>query len=127
MGYYEAKIVEARFVVPPQRADDALLRLLRWADEELGVDLADRGLTSLDEFFAMFSIATRRDGDTIVGLEFEDRLLLETEDVFAALGPFVEPGSYVRMHSGTGQRWRYDFDGAGMRKSDEADTPWYGR
>ena len=127
MGYYEAKIIAARFVVPPDRADDALRGLLAWADEELGLDLADRELTSLDEFLAMFSISTVRDGDTVVGLEFEDLLLLETEDVFRELGPFVAEGSFVRMHAGTGQRWRYDFDGQRMHKSDEPGTPWYGR
>ena len=127
MGYYEARIVESRFGVPPEHEAGALQRLLDWSEDELGLDLSDRGFTGLDEFLALFSVSTLRDGDGIVALEFDDRLLLETEDVFRVLGPFVTAGSYVRMHAGTGQRWRYDYDGEAMRKSDEPGTPWYGR
>ena len=127
MGYYEAKIVDSRFVVPPEPASEALQRLLAWSEDELGLDLSDRGLVRLDEFLELFSVSTVRDGDTIVALDFDDRLMLETEDVFRVLGPFVAAGSYVRMHAGTGLRWRYDFDGEQMRKSDEPGTPWYGR
>ena len=43
MRYHEAKIVDARFVVRRERADDGLRRLLAWSQEELGLDLADVG------------------------------------------------------------------------------------
>jgi hypothetical protein len=68
-----------------------------------------------------------REGDDIVGLTFEDRLLLELEDVFAALAPYVEAGSYVRFHAGSSARWRYEFDGEHVTNVDEPSAPWYGR
>jgi hypothetical protein len=68
-----------------------------------------------------------RDGDDIVSLAFEDRLLLELEEVFATLGPYVEAGSYVVFHAGSSARWRYVFDGERVTNVDEAPAPWYGR
>lgn len=127
MGYYEAKITESVFVVEPDAADRALQRMLELSREDFGYDLTDRGLQTLDEFLRLFSIITVREGDRIVALEFEDRLMLETEDVFRELAPYVGAGSFVRMHSGTGQRWRYEFDGEEMTTVDEPDAPWYGR
>lgn len=127
MGYYEAKITESVFVVEPDAADRALQRMLELSREDFGYDLTDRGLQTLDEFLRLFSIITVREGDRIVALEFEDRLMLETEDVFRELAPSVGAGSFVRMHSGTGQRWRYEFDGEEMTTVDEPDAPWYGR
>lgn len=126
MGYYEARIEDARFVVPEPQQRPALERLLELSREEFGYDLSDRGLTSLDGFLKLFGYDTVRSHGDIVGLEFEDRFLLESENVFRALGPYVEAGSYVLMHSGTGQRWRYTFDGRTTARVDEPDAPWYG-
>ena len=84
------------------------------------------GLQTLDEFFRLFAVHTVREGADIVGLEFEDRYLLELDDVFRALGPYVEPGSWVLFHSGTTDRWRYVFDG-GVDRRTEPPRPWYGR
>lgn len=88
--------------------------------------MSDRNLTSLDQFFRLFSVNTVRDGEDIVGLEFEDRYLLELDDAFLALGLFVEPGSWVLFHLGTTERWRYVFDG-GVDRRTEPRKPWYGR
>jgi hypothetical protein len=112
------------------RADqqaDALEALLTLARDGFGYDLSDRGLADVDGFLRLFAIDTVRDGDDIVGLHFDDRLLLELEEVFATLGPYVEQGSYVVFHAGSGARWRYAFDGERVTNLDEAPAPWYGR
>jgi hypothetical protein len=127
VGYQEARVEAAAFVVRANRQRDALERMLELSRDDLGHDLADRGLADLDGFLRLFGFTTVRDGADIVGLEFEDRLLLETDDIFRALGPYVEPGSYVLMHAGTGARWRYLFDGQAMTTRDEPGAPWYGR
>jgi hypothetical protein len=127
IGYQEGRIVDARFVLRASQQPAALERLLELARDEFGYDLSDRGLTDVDGFLRLFAFQTARDGDDIVGLRFEDRLLLEIEDVFAALGPYVEAGSYVRFHAGSGARWRYDFDGERVANVDEPTEPWYGR
>lgn len=126
MGYYEARILESRFVLPPARQEEALRTLLALSRDSFGYDLGARGLTSVDGFLRLFGFQTvRRDG-TIVALEFEDRLMLEAEEVFEALAPYVEAGSFVRLHAGTGARWRYEFDGEQMHRVDEPNAPWYG-
>lgn len=126
MGYYEARIEEARFRLPAELQRPALERLLAVSRDEFGYDLADRGLEDVDGFLRLFGFRTEREDGSIVGLHFEDRFLLETEDVFHALAPFVEAGSDVLIHSGTGARWRYVFDGERMQRRDEPDAPWYG-
>ena len=126
MGYYEARIEDAEFVVAADQQSAALDRLLRLSAEDFGYDLSDRGLTSLDGFFRLFEIVTvRADGD-IVGLRFDGRYLLELDDVFVALGPYVEAGSWVLFHSGTTERWRYLFDGRDVVRRTEPPRPWYG-
>lgn len=128
MGYYEAAITESDFVVEPAAERSALRSLLVLSREEFGYDLEDRGLADLDGFFRLFEIRVVRDDDGVIRhLDFAAQLLLEVEDVFRALGPYVRAGSYVRMHSGTGSRWRYEFDGAVTQRHDEPDAPWYGR
>jgi hypothetical protein len=126
VGYYEARVEDSAFVVREERQQSALVRLLELARDELGYDLSDRGLTSLAGFLRLFGYdVVYEDGD-IVGLQFEGQYFLETDEVFRALVPYVEPGSWVLMHSGTGQRWRYVFDGTGLRQIDEELRPWYG-
>jgi hypothetical protein len=127
IGYQEGRIEEARFVLRADQQAPALARLLELARDDFGYDLSDRGLTDVDGFLRLFAIGTVRDGDDIVRLTFEDRLLLELEEVFAALAPYVEAGSYVRFHAGSGARWRYDFDGEHVTNVDEPAAPWYGR
>jgi hypothetical protein len=128
VGYYEAAIIESEFVVEPAAERSALAALLTLSRDEFGYDLDDRGLTDLDGFMRLFEIRVVRDEDGVIRhLAFAAQLLLETDDVFRALGPYVRAGSYVRMHSGTGARWRYEFDGAVTRRHDEPDAPWYGR
>jgi hypothetical protein len=114
-------------VLRDDRQEAALDALLKLAREAFGYDLADRGLTDVDGFLRLFAIDTVRDGDDIVSLRFEDRLLLELEEVFVTLGPFVEPGSYVLFHAGSGAGWRYVFDGTSTTNADESPAPWYGR
>lgn len=126
MGYYEARVEDSVFVVLEDQQQPALARLLELARDDLGYDLYDRGLTSLAGFLRLFGYAVVYEGRDIVALQFEGQFFLETDDVFRALAPFVEPGSWVLMHSGTGQRWRYVFDGTGIRQIDEELLPWHG-
>lgn len=128
MGYYEARITGSRFTIAPEREAAALERLLEVSRDDFGYDLADRELTDLEGFLRLFEVGVERDDEgRIVGLRFDAQLLLETEDVFQALGPYAEAGSYVRVHSGTGARWRYDYDGTSTTRVDEPDEPWDGR
>jgi hypothetical protein len=127
VGYQEGRFVEASFVVLPEDQAPALERLLELSRDEFGYDLEDRHLTDLDGFLRLFAIGTVRDDDTIVGLTFEDRLLLELDDVFRALGPYVQAGSSVLVHGGSGSMWRYDFDGHRCTTRDAGHAPWYGR
>lgn len=128
MGYYEAAITESDVVVEPAAERSALAALLTLSREEFGYDLEERGLTDLDGFMRLFEIRVVRDDSGVIRhLEFAARLLLEVDDVFRALGPYVRAGSYLRMHSGTGARWRYEFDGTTTQRHDEPDAPWYGR
>lgn len=127
MGYYEARIEGAEFVVRADQQAPALERLIRLSAEDLGYDLTDRNLQDLDQFLRLFSVDTVRSDGDIVSLQFEDRYLLELDDVFQALGPYVEPGSWVLFHSGTTDRWRYLFDGRGVVRRTEPGKPWYGR
>lgn len=126
MGYYNARIEESRFVVPAGAQPAALQRGLDLSRDELGYDLADRDLQDLDGFLKLFGFDTVRDGEDIVALEFDDKYLIESEEVFRALAPYVEAGSYILLHSGTGARWRHTFDGQAMTRVDEPDAPWYG-
>jgi hypothetical protein len=126
IGYQEGRIEEARFVLRADQQAPALARLLALARDDFGYDLSDRGLTDVDGFLRLFAIDTVREGDDIVGLTFEDRLLLELEEVLAALAPYVEAGSYVRFHAGSSARWRYEFDGERVTNVDEPSAPWYG-
>ena len=126
MGYYEAKIEDAVFVVRAEQQDAALDRMLELAADDLGYDLSDRGLQTLDEFFRLFAVHTVREGEDIVGLEFEDRYLLELDDVFRALGPYVEPGpgccsTRARRTGGA------TCSTVGVDRRSEEPRPWYGR
>jgi hypothetical protein len=127
IGYQEGRIEDARFVLRADQQAPALARLLELARDGFGYDLSDRGLTDVDGFLRLFAIDTVRHGDDIVSLSFEDRLLLELEEVFATLAPHVEAGSFVRFHAGSSARWRYDFDGERLTNVDEPSAPWYGR
>lgn len=128
MGYYEAAITESDSSSNPPPSARHCGRCSVLSREEFGYDLEDRGLADLDGFFRLFEIRVVRDDDGVIRhLDFAAQLLLEVEDVFRTLGPYVRAGSYVRMHSGTGSRWRYEFDGAVTQRHDEPDAPWYGR
>lgn len=127
MGYQEARLEDGRFVLRGERQAEALERLLVLSQDVFGYDLSDRNLADVDGFLRLFAFTTVRDGQDIVALRFEDRLLLEIEDVFATLAPYVEPGSYLVLHAGSGARWRYDFDGQRMTSTDVDHRPWYGR
>lgn len=126
MGYQEGRIEDVAFVVRADNQAPALARMLKLSRDEFGYDLAERNLTSLDQFLRLFAFTTIRDGDDIVGLEFEDRLMLEIDDVFRELGPYVESGSHILMHGGTGSRWRYTFEGGRTTTRAEPPKPWYG-
>jgi hypothetical protein len=127
VGYQEGRIERAEFVLRAAQQPAALEALLALARDGFGYDLGDRGLRDVDGFLRLVAVETVREGDDIVSLRFEDRLLLELEEVFATLAPFVVAGSEVVFHAGSGARWRYVFDGRGMRNLDEPSAPWYGR
>ena len=127
IGYQEARLEDSRFILRGEQQAEALERLLELSKERFGYDLADRELADVDSFLRLFAFETVRDGDDIIALTFEDRLLLEIEDVFSTLAAFVEPGSFLQLHAGSGARWRYDFDGSQMTTTDLERRPWYGR
>ncbi|WP_205745814.1 hypothetical protein [Egibacter rhizosphaerae] len=127
MGWTEARVEDARFVLREEHHRPALERLLRLARETFHYDLSDLQLRDVDGFLRLLGFATERDGGDIVGLAFEDKLVPEIEDVFDALAPYLEAGSYVRMHGGTNARWRYDFDGNVCHRRDEPPDYWKGR
>ena len=111
MGYQEGRIVQCEFVIGRDRQDatrDALATFAR--------DLGWEGvLTDVDAGPRLFSVKAVRDGDdNVVSLEFEDRLLLEIDELFSTLASHVESGSYIHWQSGTGAEWRYLFDGQRM-------------
>lgn len=114
-------------MVRAEHQEAALERMLTLSREEFGYDLGDRNLADLDAFLRLFAFSTVREGEDIVSLTFEDRMMLEIDDVFAELGPFVESGSYILMHSGSGARWRYVFEDGETTTRDEPSKPWYGR
>lgn len=126
IGYQEGRIEDATFVVLAADQQPALQRMLELSREDFGYDLSDRNLQTLDAFLKLFAFDTVRDGNDIVGLEFEDRLMLEIDDVFRELGPWVQSGSQILMHSGTGARWRYMFEDGRTTTREEATKPWYG-
>lgn len=127
MGWTEARVEDARFVLRAEHHRAALDRLLRLARETFHYDLSDLELGDVDGFLRLLGFTAERDGGDIVGLEFEDKLLPEIEGVFDALAPYLEAGSYVRMHGGTNARWRYDFDGERCHRADEPPAYWDGR
>ena len=54
----------------------------------------------------------RRTGD-IVSIRFEGEKLLEEDELFNAIGPYVESGSFVAVIGGDLEAWRWYFDGEG--------------
>lgn len=59
----------------------------------------------------------------INGLEFQREKAGDEDALFAALAPFVEPGSYIEMQGEEGELWRWVFDGASVQRI-EARTSW---
>lgn len=108
MGYQEARIVDGDFEIPDALAPAALADLRAFV-RSLGYegDVAD--LTAAFRLFELAASPSRRGG--IAGLAFQGRLLLELEDLFHTVAPYVSPGCYLHWRSGVGAEWRYLFDG----------------
>jgi hypothetical protein len=47
----------------------------------------------------------------VIGIQFEGEKLGDDEQLFDAIAPFVEEGSYIEMMGEDGTRWRWEFDG----------------
>lgn len=121
MGYTEATITGAAFVVAPEDETAALAALADWLADEFGYD---QPIPDLDAGLRLFGFGPRRDDRGVLAtLEFEDqRLVAETEDFFITLAPHVRAGSFIEWRGGRGNRWRYRFDGARLRSVDLPDV-----
>ena len=59
----------------------------------------------------------------VTGIHFEAEKMGDEETLFAAVAPYVEPGSYIEMLGEDGDRWRWAFDGRTCKEI-HAETRW---
>lgn len=73
----------------------------------------DRAISvdSLDDFASGFNWIFYYDKNDITGINFEGEMLGEDKEMFEALVPFIEIGSFVELHGDDGCIWRWYFDG----------------
>lgn len=60
----------------------------------------------------------------VTGLVFQGEKMGDEDILFAAIAPFVEPGSFIQMLGEEGERWRYCFDGQAMRQKQAPAIDW---
>ncbi|HEU0298859.1 MAG TPA: hypothetical protein VFR37_05375 [Longimicrobium sp.] len=139
MGY-DIELVEARFRITAGRAPAALSAVLalfspdditlasggvttcganaqtqeRWF-AFLNPELIERAIARRDLAYALDAfrfVPTRTAEGDIVALRFRGERSGDERFLFEALGPYVDPGSYVEMAAEDGARWRWSFDGS---------------
>ena len=101
----DARISDGSFTIPAASVDGALAAAAAFL-EDLGWEgeLPDLGVV-----FRLFNVVAAGAPDrSVSGIEFEGTLL---EELFAALAPHVQAGSFLVWDGDQGSRWRYDFDG----------------
>ncbi len=123
MGYYEAKIEDAVFVVRADQQDAALDRMLELSADELGYDLADRGCRPSTSSSACSQCTPSGRAQTSSGWSSRTGTCSSSTTCSAPWARTWNPGLF---HSGTTDRWRYVFDG-GVDRRTEPPRPWYGR
>ena len=113
-----ARLLDARFGIPPAREALVLKELKAW-DAAVG-DEADgriRAAATLDEAFSAVGFDLSRDGDGIVdGIDFPDQGIdgrfFELGQLFAGIARHVEAGSFIEIAlEDEGGVWRWVFDG----------------
>lgn len=112
MGRFEARIVEADFEIPAALVPSALADLTAFL-RELGYDLP---VADLRSGFGLFELIAESGPDgSVTGVTFDALLLAELEELFRIVAPYVVPGCFLVWRSGSGEQWRYDFDGERLR------------
>ena len=56
------------------------------------------------------------DNDNVIGIEHLNDYQGQEEKLFAALAPYVRPGSFIQMIGEDGELWRWSFDGVTCRE-----------
>lgn len=77
-----------------------------------------RPVVSLAEALDPWELDLNLSGD-IIGLELRGDRLRGSREVFAALAPFVEPGSFIRLRGELGEEFRWTFDGGVFQQIEE--------
>jgi HEAT repeat protein len=113
---YTYQQVDARFFLPRRHHAAALSEIKRLC----GLSDSERtpGLTTLSEAFhnlRAFTWSVDMDlAGNITGLDLHygsNWRHESTTQIFAAIAPFVEAGSYIRIRGEEGEEWRWEFDG----------------
>jgi hypothetical protein len=85
----------------------------RLAHEQYAAALAAlqqvRPVSSLAEALDPWELNLNLSGD-VIGLALRSDRLRGSREMFAALAPFVEPGSFIRIRSEEGEEFRWTFD-----------------
>ncbi len=80
-----------------------------------------RPVSSLAEALDPWEFDLNLSGD-IISLELRGARLGRSREVFAALAPFVEPGSFIRIRGEEGEEFRWTFDGSVFQEIKEQES-----
>lgn len=128
MGYYMNQR-ECDFRIRPENKAAALAALHAMTEADTGggvrrwswVDGDEvRRATTLEDALQAWRWNTdqvEEDG-TISNIFFEGEKYGDDDQLFAALGPYVDRGSYIEMQGECGAIWRWTFDGTSMEAKD---------
>ncbi|RFZ77592.1 hypothetical protein DS742_17405 [Lacrimispora amygdalina] len=58
------------------------------------------------------------DDGNIIGLNFKgNKLALNEDDMFQAIAPYIESGSFIEMHGDDNAKWRWIFENGKVKKT----------
>ena len=121
MGYYMSQN-DSSFFIAADQTDDALQAIKDLKGRETIKDASGRHFSWVSQNFHEASNLKDilehwgwspeiDDSGNVVDIQFERSKLGDEEILFAALAPFVKPGSYIEMEGEDSSHWRWWFDG----------------
>lgn len=112
MGYC-ISLNYSEFSIKKENINEALKAVKRMPTKEYSwVSKSWKTLSSLEEVMYEWRYGiTHDDEGNIDGIHFSGEKIGDEIELFNALGPFVEEGSYLEMSGEDGSIWRWSFDG----------------
>ena len=103
-----------KFVIPPENVDGALTALLGYDRNAVEYELHDIPVQTLAALLVKWSWEAEVKDGGIRDIRFIGTRLRDDDELFRAIAPHIEAGSYIEMMGGDDESWRWYFDGEDM-------------